>query len=59
MALTGNVDTQQQLTISVAPQRSLAYFTDLDPTNNSNYIEARVYRKWTAIKVPSLIPTGF
>ena len=59
MALTGNVDTEQQLTISVAPQRSLACFTDLDPTDNNKYIEAQVYRKWTTIKVRSLIPTGF
>ncbi|PWA57414.1 hypothetical protein CTI12_AA407730 [Artemisia annua] len=33
--------------------------TDLNPADNSKFIEARVYRKWTAMKVPSLIPTGF
>ncbi|PWA43373.1 hypothetical protein CTI12_AA534900 [Artemisia annua] len=38
---------------------SLAYFTELNPADNSKFIEARVYRKWTAMKVPSLIPTGF
>ncbi|PWA90538.1 helitron helicase-like domain-containing protein [Artemisia annua] len=41
------------------PHRSLAYFADLKPTDNTKFIEARVYRKWTAMKVPSLIATGF
>ncbi|PWA97533.1 nucleic acid-binding, OB-fold protein [Artemisia annua] len=40
-------------------RRSLAYFTELNPADNSKFIEARVYREWTAMKVPSLIPTGF
>ncbi|PWA84242.1 hypothetical protein CTI12_AA161140 [Artemisia annua] len=44
---------------SPAPQRSFAYFTHLNPADNSKFIEARVYRKWTSVKVPSFIPTGF
>ncbi|PWA68011.1 hypothetical protein CTI12_AA101400 [Artemisia annua] len=59
MALTSDVDTQSTTAMSTAPQRSLAYFTDLNPADNSKFIEARVYQKWTAIKVPALIPTGF
>ncbi|PWA64738.1 nucleic acid-binding, OB-fold protein [Artemisia annua] len=31
----------------------------LKPTENTKFIEARVYRTWTAMKVPSLIATGF
>ncbi|PWA81779.1 hypothetical protein CTI12_AA184660 [Artemisia annua] len=59
MALTGDVDTQSTTAMSTALQRSLAYFTDLNPADNSKFIEARVYRKWMAMKVPALIPTGF
>ncbi|PWA49778.1 helitron helicase-like domain-containing protein [Artemisia annua] len=59
MALTGNTDAQSQVPGPVVQQRSLAYFTDLNPTDNSKFIEARVYRKWTTMKVPNLIPTCF
>ncbi|PWA70344.1 Retrotransposon-like protein [Artemisia annua] len=59
MALTGDVDTLSKAVVPAVPQRSLAYFTDLNPADNNKFIEARVYRKWTAMKVPSLIPTGF
>ena len=59
MALTGDVDAESRSIISAVPPRSLAYFTDLNPADNSKFIEARVYRKWTAMKVPALIPTGF
>ncbi|PWA65074.1 DNA helicase PIF1, ATP-dependent [Artemisia annua] len=60
MALTGETSalskTAPELLI---PQRSFAYFTDLNPADNTKYIEARVYRKWTSMKMPSLIATGF
>ncbi|PWA94502.1 nucleic acid-binding, OB-fold protein [Artemisia annua] len=60
MALTGDVDVLSKAVPEPStPQRSLAYFTDLNPTDNTRFIEARVYRKWTAMKVPSLIATGF
>ncbi|PWA58414.1 hypothetical protein CTI12_AA400290 [Artemisia annua] len=59
MALTGNVDPQSQVSAPVLQQRSLAYFTQLNPADNSKFVEARVYRKWTTTKVPSLIPTCF
>ena len=59
MALTGDVDTESRSIVSAVPPRSLDYFTDLNPADNSKFIEARVYRKWTAMKVPALIPTGF
>ncbi|PWA41420.1 hypothetical protein CTI12_AA553090 [Artemisia annua] len=52
-------DTSLKMMTPAIPQRSLAYFTELNPADNSKFIEARVYRKWTAMKVPSLIPTGF
>ncbi|PWA81646.1 Replication protein A 70 kDa DNA-binding subunit B [Artemisia annua] len=56
---TCNVAVQPKSIVSVGPSRSLAYFTDLNPADNTKFIEARVYRKWIAMKVPSLIPTGF
>ncbi|PWA99341.1 nucleic acid-binding, OB-fold protein [Artemisia annua] len=59
MALTGDADTSLKMMTPAIPQRSLAYFTELNPADNSKFIEARVYRKWTAMKIPSLIPTGF
>ncbi|PWA59297.1 nucleic acid-binding, OB-fold protein [Artemisia annua] len=59
MALTGNVDPQSQVSAPILQQRSLAYFTDLNPADNRKFIEARVYRKWTTMKVPNLIPTCF
>ncbi|PWA43048.1 hypothetical protein CTI12_AA536920 [Artemisia annua] len=59
MALTSDVAAQSTAAIPVVPQRSLAYFTELNPADNSKFIEARVYRKWTAMKAPALIPTGF
>ena len=60
MALTGDADARSKgAIVPIVPQRSLAYFADLNPADNTKFIEARVYRKWTAMKVPSLIPTGF
>ncbi|PWA97444.1 nucleic acid-binding, OB-fold protein [Artemisia annua] len=60
MELTGDVDTTSKA-IAEPPisQRAFAYFTGLNPTDNTKFIEARVYRKWIAMKVPSLIATGF
>ena len=59
MALTGNVDAESTSIVSAVPPRALAYFTELNPVDNSKFIEARVYRKWTAMRMPALIPTGF
>ncbi|PWA42436.1 serine/threonine/dual specificity protein kinase, catalytic domain-containing protein [Artemisia annua] len=60
MALTDDSSSvSKALTPSPVAQRSLAYFADLNPADNTKFVEARVYRKWTAMKVPSLIPTGF
>ncbi|PWA59945.1 nucleic acid-binding, OB-fold protein [Artemisia annua] len=60
MELTSDANAASKIMAKpVAPQRSLAYFADLNPTDNTKFIEARVYRRWTAMKVPSLIPTGF
>ncbi|PWA71280.1 nucleic acid-binding, OB-fold protein [Artemisia annua] len=39
--------------------RQLAYLTELNPADNSKFIEVRVYRKWTAVKVPGFTPIGF
>ena len=54
MALTSDAGALSR-TVSELPtiQRSLAYFADLNPTDNNKFIEARVYRKWTATKIPS------
>ncbi|PWA86768.1 hypothetical protein CTI12_AA136760 [Artemisia annua] len=49
----------KDMAAAVVPARELAYFTDLHPTDNSKFIQVRVYRKWTAMKVPSRIPTAF
>ncbi|PWA64901.1 hypothetical protein CTI12_AA337360 [Artemisia annua] len=60
MALTSDVNAlSKAVAHPPVPQRSLAYFADLNPTDNTKFIEARVYRRWTAMKVPSLIATGF
>ncbi|PWA88045.1 nucleic acid-binding, OB-fold protein [Artemisia annua] len=59
MALTGDTEPPLKVTVPATLQRSLAYFTELKPADNTKFIEARVYRKWTAMKVPSFIPTGF
>ena len=60
MVLIGDADATSKGTIvPVIPQRSLAYFADLNPADNTKFIEARVYRKWKAMKVPTLIPIGF
>ncbi|PWA99677.1 nucleic acid-binding, OB-fold protein [Artemisia annua] len=45
--------------IPIVPSRQFAYFTELNPTDNSKYIEVRVYRKWTTVKMPSFTPTSF
>ncbi|PWA95462.1 hypothetical protein CTI12_AA022180 [Artemisia annua] len=46
-------------TSAVVLQRAFAYLNELNPTDNSKFIQVRVYRKWTAMKVPSRIPTAF
>ncbi|PWA45825.1 hypothetical protein CTI12_AA514160 [Artemisia annua] len=46
-------------TATVVSLRELAYLTELHPTDNSKFIQVRVYRKWTAMKVPSRVPTTF
>ncbi|PWA89239.1 nucleic acid-binding, OB-fold protein [Artemisia annua] len=52
-------ESTPEVTALATSRRSLAYFTELNTADNSKFIEARVYRKWTAMKVPSLVPTGF
>ncbi|PWA70183.1 nucleic acid-binding, OB-fold protein [Artemisia annua] len=60
MELTSDVGAASKAIDKPAvPQRSLSYFTDLNPADNTKFIEVRVYRKWIATKVPSLIATGF
>ncbi|PWA85137.1 hypothetical protein CTI12_AA078560 [Artemisia annua] len=60
MALTGETSAPSMTVAEPpVPQRSFAYFTDLNPADNTKFIEARVYRKWIAMKVPSFIATGF
>ncbi|PWA64664.1 helitron helicase-like domain-containing protein [Artemisia annua] len=60
MALTGETSAPSKTVAEPpVPQRSFAYFTDLNPADNTKFIEARVYRKWIAMKVPSFIATRF
>ncbi|PWA39009.1 hypothetical protein CTI12_AA577260 [Artemisia annua] len=60
MSLTVNADASSTSTgTSIIPSRQFAYLTELNPTDNSKFIEVRVYRKWTAVKVPSFAPMGF
>ncbi|PWA97314.1 nucleic acid-binding, OB-fold protein [Artemisia annua] len=60
MELTSSVDAASKAVAGPSiPQRTFAYFTDLNPTENTRFIEARVYRKWIAMKIPSFIATGF
>ncbi|PWA82494.1 hypothetical protein CTI12_AA177790 [Artemisia annua] len=60
MSLAAETNSSSDTVVDpVPPQRELAYFTDLNPTDNSKFIEARVYRKWTAMKIPSLTATKF
>ena len=42
-----------------ALQWETPYFTDPNPAENSKAIEVRLYQKWTATKVPTVIPTYF
>ncbi|PWA72652.1 nucleic acid-binding, OB-fold protein [Artemisia annua] len=51
MELTSDANAASKMMANpVAPQRSLAYFADLNPTDNTKFIEARVYRRWTTMK---------
>ncbi|PWA41476.1 hypothetical protein CTI12_AA557610 [Artemisia annua] len=60
MSLAAETNSSSDTVVElVPPQRELAYFTDLNPADNSKFNEARVYRKWTAMKVPSLTATKF
>ncbi|PWA80437.1 hypothetical protein CTI12_AA196040 [Artemisia annua] len=43
----------------IIPARQAAYLTELNPADNSKFIEVRVYRKWTAIKIPGFTPVSF
>ncbi|PWA40736.1 hypothetical protein CTI12_AA556890 [Artemisia annua] len=60
MSLTVSADTASGSTTNpIIPSRQFAYLTELNPTDNSKYIEVRVYRKWTTVKVPGFAPMGF
>ncbi|PWA48305.1 hypothetical protein CTI12_AA492340 [Artemisia annua] len=50
---------EKKMTMKIYYAYQLCDRVDLNPTDNTKFIEARVYRKWTAMKVPSLIATGF
>ncbi|PWA44861.1 nucleic acid-binding, OB-fold protein [Artemisia annua] len=60
MTLTVNAYTASKSTATpIIPCRQFAYLTELNPADNSKFIEVRVYRKWTAVKVPSFAPMCF
>ncbi|PWA63286.1 hypothetical protein CTI12_AA353860 [Artemisia annua] len=60
MALTVNASTSSKTAEStVVPSRQFAYLTELDPTDNSKFIQVKVYRKWTTAKMPAFTPTAF
>lgn len=43
----------------IIPSRQHACLTELNHADNSKFIEVRVYRKWTAVKVPGFTPMSF
>ncbi|PWA61998.1 nucleic acid-binding, OB-fold protein [Artemisia annua] len=60
MALTVDPATSEKnAEAPVIPSRQLAYLTELSPADNSKFIEVRVYRKWTAVKIPGFTPISF
>ncbi|PWA64275.1 Replication protein A 70 kDa DNA-binding subunit B [Artemisia annua] len=60
MALTIDPATSEKnAEAPVIPSRQLAYLTELSLADNSKFIEVRVYRKWTAIKIPGFTPISF
>ncbi|PWA48637.1 nucleic acid-binding, OB-fold protein [Artemisia annua] len=60
MSLTVNpVSTPINTEGPVILPRQFAYLTELSPADNSKYIQVRVYRKWTGVKVPGFTPTNF
>ncbi|PWA34738.1 hypothetical protein CTI12_AA616250 [Artemisia annua] len=60
MALTVDPAASEKNTeASIIPPRQLAYLTELSPADNTKFIEVRVYRKWTAVKVPGFTPISF
>ncbi|PWA48229.1 Replication protein A 70 kDa DNA-binding subunit B [Artemisia annua] len=60
MSLTVNpVSTPINTEGPVILPRQFAYLTELSPADNIKYIQVRVYRKWTGVKVPGFTPTNF
>ncbi|PWA53103.1 nucleic acid-binding, OB-fold protein [Artemisia annua] len=60
MALITDAGTSSKSTDkAVVPSRQLAYLAELNPTDNSKFIEVKVYRKWTTVKIPGFVPTAF
>ncbi|PWA74472.1 hypothetical protein CTI12_AA159500 [Artemisia annua] len=60
MALTVDPTTSPKNTAAVTiPSRQPAYLTELNPADNSKFIQVRVYRKWTAVKIPGFTPVSF
>ncbi|PWA86362.1 nucleic acid-binding, OB-fold protein [Artemisia annua] len=60
MALTTDASTSSKSTATaIVPSRQFAYLAELNPTDNSKFIEVKVYRKWTSVKIPDFTPTAF
>ncbi|PWA82289.1 nucleic acid-binding, OB-fold protein [Artemisia annua] len=60
MALTTDEGTSSKSAdMPIVPSRQLAYLTELNPADNTKFIEVRVYRRWTSVKVPGFALTGF
>ncbi|PWA34938.1 nucleic acid-binding, OB-fold protein [Artemisia annua] len=60
MALTADAATSSKSTDNpVVPCRQFAYLAELNPADNSKFIQIKVYRKWTSVKMPGFTPTAF
>ncbi|PWA34574.1 nucleic acid-binding, OB-fold protein [Artemisia annua] len=60
MALTVDASTSSKNTETpIVPRREFAYLTELNPADNNKFIEVKVYRKWTTVKIPGFTPTTF
>ncbi|PWA39950.1 hypothetical protein CTI12_AA568330 [Artemisia annua] len=60
MSLTTDADAPSKSSNNpIIPSRQFAYLTDLNPADNSKFIQVRVYRKWTTTKMPGFTPIAF
>ncbi|PWA99316.1 hypothetical protein CTI12_AA009830 [Artemisia annua] len=60
MELTVDASTSSKnIDTAIVRSRQFAYLTELNSADNSKFIEVKVYRKWTTVKIPGFTPTAF